>query len=344
VQGAAAAVVVPGASAEVSVSGTTRENIVPQRVRATAAPGGLRSESVASSAAENVAKGAIVHRETAATASVEAAPTASKQETTPASLAEARAAGVTEESVAVKQSRSETTRAQALSQVSNVRVEKTVAQLSPDLAWNVNQSQSLALRMRTEELRQSGSVAEQRAQMSTQAILSRREVLASSTAQQPAESVVRQAAGEERATARSAEEVSNATTRVEVAAGNTLVHVVARNTSQEVVERPVLEIALPAGVRYESIASAPPNTAVRVLRSGKQEKVEMVLPFALFQQEAAQVAVQTSPLPTTAAGELRAKVRPMETGTRASSETPRQELVPQETETTTTREHLHPRH
>jgi hypothetical protein len=133
------------------------------------------------------------------------------------------------------------------------------------------------------------------------------------------------------------------TTRVEVASGVTLVHVTARNVSQEVVERPLIEIALPKGVRYRAVASAPSNAAVSVTRTDQGEVVEMVLPFALFEQEAAQVSIETSPLQETAPNALRARVRPVEDRLRVQPQSPAAATTPNTLDTGAVRQHLHPR-
>jgi hypothetical protein len=239
--------------------------------------------------------------------------------------------------------REERVRGEALSEISNVGVEEQVARMSPDRAWTVNQAEALAVRKRMEEARASNSVASQVVRNSADEIRARREVLAMSAPIGTEESVARGEAREEVVETKAGEEVSSASTRVVATLEVTLVHVTARNVTEEMIARPLVEIVLPKGMRYEALASGPSNTAVRVERTEAGEKVEMVLPFALFQREAIEIAVETSPAPEVGVSGVRARVRPLEEGLRVVPRGAGEQVAPMGSGAAGVSEHLHPR-
>lgn len=114
-----------------------------------------------------------------------------------------------------------------------------------------------------------------------------------------------------------------------------------QNTSRQVVAHPLALIELPIGVRFKSVVSAPPGTAMSVTQTDR-ETVELVLPFTLVPQESLELVIETTPMEEIAPQQIRVRALPMEERLRAAPQTTRSGVTTTAPEALPIRQHLHP--
>lgn len=113
------------------------------------------------------------------------------------------------------------------------------------------------------------------------------------------------AAGSETAVLRASARVNES-----IGTANTFVVLSVENTGQTTAASPVVRLALPAGVRYEGLAFAPPGTVAAVVETQTGRAVEVVLPMRVPSGHESRVMVYLSPRDAVRTGELKVEAFP----------------------------------